>query len=456
MTKVKNIAILGAGESGLGAAMLGRKLGMEVLVSDAGKIKETRKQELIKMGAAFEEGKHSKEAIFNADLIIKSPGIPNKVALIQELKSAGKSVVSEIEFAYAAEPTSRIIAITGSNGKTTTTSLIHHVLTEGGVDAGLGGNIGKSFARILTEEKKEVYVLELSSFQLDDIKTFRPEIAILLNITPDHLDRYNYDLSQYAHAKFQIGSKQQEEDHFIYNLDDNVSLGEINKHKLAGTKHAFASDSKEGANAWLEGKEAVLKNGQRFDLSHMNIQGKHNHMNALVAIMVAQMFSLSSASIQKALNSFAPIAHRMEVVPTQDGKTWVNDSKATNVDAVTYALDAVKAPTVWIAGGLDKGNEYELLDVSRVKSLIILGPNKDKLNAFYTGKIPQILFAKDMEETINIAAEVSEKGDTILLSPACSSFDIFENFEARGNQFRTLVMSHDVIIFEKSHMTNDQ
>ncbi|MFK7973233.1 MAG: UDP-N-acetylmuramoyl-L-alanine--D-glutamate ligase [Bacteroidia bacterium] len=439
MSKNLNIAILGAGESGLGAALLGQKLGMGVWVSDAGKIAPARKQELENNKLPFEEGQHTKEAFFEADLIIKSPGIPDKAPIIQELKAAGKKVVSEIEFAYTTNPALRIIAITGSNGKTTTTALIHHILEQAGMSVSVGGNIGNSFARLLTEANKEVYVLEISSFQLDDIDTFQPEIALLLNITPDHLDRYDYKLEQYAAAKFRIAMNQQEADRFIYNMDDAVTTQEMDKHTVKGQKLGFSADAKDTAKAWIEGNMLVLPSGSRFDFGTMHIKGQHNAMNAMAAVLVAKALGLNDEQIQSGLNSFEAIPHRMELVPTSDGKRWINDSKGTNVDAVMYALDAVKEPTVWIAGGIDKGNDYSLLDVSRVKSLIILGPNWQNLKAFFTDKITEIHYAADMPETIKLAESLSEKGDTILLSPACSSFDIFDNYAARGDQFRNQV-----------------
>lgn len=435
-----NIAILGAGESGVGAALLGKKLGMQVWLSDGGKIAEERVNELKQNNLPYEEGGHTKESFFDADIIVKSPGIPDSAAIVKELRARDKKLISEIEFAYAARPELDVIAITGSNGKTTTTALIHHLLNEGGLEAGLGGNIGKSFARVLSENGKSTYVVEVSSFQLDDVDSFRPKVAVLTNITSDHLDRYDYRLENYAAAKFRIAARQEASDKFIYNMDDPVTMGEMWKHTVNARKCAFSATKKPGAMAWLEEDEAVLLTGYRFDLSKMRLQGKHNRMNALAAIIAARHMGVRPEAIQRGLNSFTAIEHRMELVPTEDGKTWINDSKGTNVDAVIYALDAVKTATVWIAGGLDKGNDYSLLDVSRVKTLIILGPNKDKLLDFYTGKIETILLANDMEEAVSQAREASETGDTILLSPACSSFDIFKNFEERGMQFKRFVM----------------
>jgi UDP-N-acetylmuramoylalanine--D-glutamate ligase len=437
-----NIAILGAGESGVGAALLGKKLGMKVWLSDGGKIADERIAEIKENNLPYEEGGHTKESFFDADVIIKSPGIPDTAAIVQELRAQDKKLISEIEFAYTAKPELDVIAITGSNGKTTTTALIHHLLNEGGLDAGLGGNIGKSFARLLSENGRTRYVVEVSSFQLDDVESFRPRVAVLTNITSDHLDRYDYRLERYAAAKFRIAARQDISDKFIYNMDDPVTMGEMWKHPVNARKCAFSATNKPGAMAWLEGDEAVLRTGYRFDLSEMRLQGRHNRMNALAAILAARHMGVKPEAIQEGLNSFTAIEHRMELVPTKDGKTWINDSKGTNVDAVIYALDAVKTPTIWIAGGLDKGNDYSLLDVSRVKTLIILGPNKDKLQDFYSGKIDNILLAKDMEEAVKQAQEASEKGDTILLSPACSSFDIFKNFEERGRQFKEFIMKN--------------
>lgn len=431
------IVILGAGESGIGAALLAKKIGAEVWVSDGGTIKEKYKTTLVEHQLPFEEGKHSIEKFFDADVIIKSPGIPPTAEVVQTLREAGKSIISEIEFAYRHAKGS-IIAITGSNGKTTTTALIYHLLNEAGKSVAVGGNIGKSFARILAEETQpsDLYVLEVSSFQLDDIQDFKPDVAVLVNITADHLDRYQWDMAKYAAAKFRIAMNQAPSDAFVYCVDDPVTMGEIWKHEPKAERLGFSLEQKPGSLIWMEKQEIVAGYKFRVDYRDMQLKGKHNAFNVMAAILVAKRLGVTDEAVRAALPSFGAIEHRMEPVATIDGVLYINDSKATNVDSTFYALKSMETPTVWIAGGLDKGNEYGILDISKVKALVILGPNKDKLLEAFSGKIETIGLAEDMPAAIKLSQQLAEPGDTVLLAPACSSFDIFENFEARGRIFK--------------------
>lgn len=440
---MKKIVVLGAGESGVGAALLGKKIGAEVIVSDGGKIKEKYRNILVENDIPFEEGKHTIESFFDANVIIKSPGIPSSVPLIRELVAAGKQIISEIEFA-SRHTDIPIIAITGSNGKTTTTAWIHHLLETGGVKAALGGNIGKSFASLLAEGVDcEVFVLEISSFQLDDVDQFRPSIAVLTNITADHLDRYDYSMEKYAAAKFRIAMNQLPSDAFIYHVADPVTAGEMWKHQVNASRLGFALEQRPDALAWVT--EGQLVAGYKFQLpvEELGLKGPHNVLNAMAAMLAAKRMGVADEAIIKGLKDFQAIEHRMEPVATINGVHYINDSKATNIDSVIYSLQSVEGPIVWIAGGLDKGNEYNLLDTSAVKALVILGPNKEKLLKTYTGKM-MISEAENMAEAIQQASAFAESGDTVLLAPACSSFDIFQNFEDRGRQFK-----HEVLKMSK-------
>lgn len=436
---MNKIVVLGAGESGVGAALLGKKIGAEVLVSDAGKIQEKYRNILIENEIPFEEGKHTIESFFDATVIIKSPGIPSKVPVIQVLKEAGKEIISEIEFASRHTDTP-IIAITGSNGKTTTTAWIHHLLVTGGINAALGGNIGKSFAGLVAEGVEcEVFVLEVSSFQLDDIVQFRPDIAVLTNITADHLDRYDYSMEKYAAAKFRIAMNQRPEDAFVYYPADMVTQGELWKHSIKASRLGFALEQRPDVLIWA--KENRMVAGYKFELpiAELGLKGPHNVLNAMAATLVAKRMKVSDEAIIKGLKDFQAIEHRMEPVATINDVLYINDSKATNIDSVIYSLKSVEGPIVWIAGGLDKGNDYSLLDTSAVKALVILGPNKDKLKATYQDQM-MISEAENMAQAIEQATAFASAGDTVLLAPACSSFDIFQNFEDRGRQFKAEVL----------------
>lgn len=436
MKMERETIILGAGESGVGAALLAQRLGRRVFVSDAGQPADRFLQELLEAGIEYEAGGHDQVRILEAALVIKSPGIPDKVALIQALRAKGVEVISEIEYAFRAlSGNCKVVAITGSNGKTTTTSLTYHLLQKGGLDVAVGGNIGSSFARMLATEQPlpACVVLELSSFQLDGVTSFRADIGALLNITPDHLDRYDYRLDLYAASKFRIGAFQQAGDKFLYYQEDPITMQYMPSHPVGGQPIGI-SQGQIAAN-----KQLLTSQGQAFSLATGKLRGQHNALNALFAIRIAQELGLSAAAIQLGLDSFQPVPHRMEEVLEWKGVCYINDSKATNVDAVFYALDAVQTPMVWIAGGTDKGNDYTpLLAVAaeKVHTLVCLGLDNEKLKATFTSIIPCVVEAASMAEALFKAHYFAQAGDTVLLSPACASFDLFKNYIDRGEQFR--------------------
>ncbi|MCB0565641.1 MAG: UDP-N-acetylmuramoyl-L-alanine--D-glutamate ligase [Phaeodactylibacter sp.] len=430
------LTILGAGESGIGAALLAKKHGHDVFVSDRGAIKETYKRELEDNGIAYEEQQHSWDRIARADEVVKSPGIPDRVPIIKELVSKGIPVISEIEFA-GRYTTAKLIGITGSNGKTTTTRLAHHLLTTAGFEVGMAGNVGKSFARSLSEEQHfSCYVLELSSFQLDGIRAFRPDIAMLLNITPDHLDRYEYQMQNYINSKFRIAMNQLPEDVFLYNAEDENIGAYMQTHSLKPRLHPISSQMIE--------ENGLQVGGSTFDMGECSLRGRHNLRNALFAIGAAKLWGAEDEALQRGLNTFASVEHRMERVAVIDEVEYINDSKATNVDAVYYALEAMDKPVVWIAGGQDKGNDYgPLLEVvkSKVRALICLGVDNQKLLDTFTGIAGIIAEARSAEAAVTQAAGLARPGDAVLLSPACASFDLFKNYEDRGKQFKEAVWS---------------
>lgn len=429
-----NTVVLGAGESGVGAALLAKHLGHEVFVSDKGKISEKYKIELEKNAIPNEEGKHTLERILQADQVIKSPGIPDRVPLIQELMKQGIPVISEIEFA-GRHSTGSIIGITGSNGKTTTTKLTYHLLKSAGFDVAMGGNIGYSFARLVLEGQNDYYVLELSSFQLDGIRDFRPDISILLNITPDHLDRYDYKMEKYIASKFRIIRNQAKGDLFIYNGQDQNILNYLHERTIAPTT-AVMTDKMIDANS-------INVENARFDMTHSSLKGQHNYFNALCAVQAALHLQADVERIQEALNSFVNAPHRLESVATIDGVEYINDSKATNVDAVYYALHAMKKPVIWIVGGTDKGNDYEpiiSLVEEKVKAVICMGVDNQNLLETFSSKVKIIEETKSATEAVERASVYGEEGDVVLLSPACASFDLFKNYIDRGDQFRAAVL----------------
>jgi len=426
--------ILGAGESGVGAALLAKQEGYTVFVSDYGKIKENFRRELEENQILFEENKHTNESIFDADCIIKSPGIPDTVAIIQESLKREIPVISEIEFA-AKLCKGKIIAITGSNGKTTTTKLIYHLLHKAGLSVGIGGNVGFSFARLLTQEKqKDCYVLELSSFQLDNCYDFRPQISVLLNITADHMDRYEYKIENYVASKFRIIQKQQDSDIFIYNEADENIKSYLNKQPV-GMNTIPVSDK------FFENKTIRTRENQ-YSLKGTNLKGPHNAFNASCALLVAEEMGVSPKVAQEALKTFVNAPHRLEFVAEINGVDYINDSKATNVDSVYYGLLAMEKPLVWIAGGIDKGNDYSSiipLVKDKVKAMVCLGADNEKLLKEFLPLVRIIKETQNVTEAIELAASFAEPGMTVLLSPACSSFDLFENYEKRGELFKEAV-----------------
>ncbi|MBK6932350.1 MAG: UDP-N-acetylmuramoyl-L-alanine--D-glutamate ligase [Saprospirales bacterium] len=451
MSKTKRIVILGAGESGTSAALLAKWLGYAVFVSDSSPIKPAFKTELEEQDIPYEEGQHSLDKILDAREIIKSPGIPEKAAVLQAVRAKGVPVIGEIEFAWRHKPAStQVVAITGSNGKTTTTGLIYHLLQTAGLNVAVGGNIGKAFARVVLDDLRsgntgvrlltnpKWYVLEISSFQLEDIDRFRPKIAVLLNITPDHLDRYEYKIENYARAKFRINKNQKRGDIFLFNGADPVIAGYRSRHTLAPARPVAVRKS-----AY---KNAVIRIGRRhhFAMEATRLRGPHNFFNTDCAIRVALALGAQPADIQRGLNTFLPPAHRLEVLASVNGVTYINDSKATNVDAVYYALQAMEHPTIWIVGGQDKGNDYApLLALVRkkVKAIVCLGLDNSKIIAAFSKMKKPFVETRSAAEAVQEATALAVPGDTVLLSPACASFDLFKNYEDRGEQFKASVLN---------------
>lgn len=438
---MKRLVVLGGGESGVGTAILAKKENFEVFLSDMGQIKDKYKQLLEDHGVAYEEGQHTEDLILNADEIMKSPGIPKKVALIQKLEAKGVSIISEIEFA-SRYTDAKIIAITGSNGKTTTTSLMFHILKQAGLNVGLGGNIGKSFAKSVAEDNFDYYVLEVSSFQLDDIKTdFKPYVAILLNITPDHLDQYNYQFDLYAKAKFRITENQDENDYFIYNLDDPKTMEMIDQMNIRAHRKPFTMmDATNEAYANNELFRVSDSNGDFTMLvNDLGLIGKHNVSNSLAAAVAAKIIEINNEDLKKSLSDFKSVEHRLEPVLTIGGIDFVNDSKATNVNATYYALESMTKPIVWIVGGTDKGNDYsEVLPFvkKKVKAIVCLGVDNAKIIDFFSPYIDTIVETNNMKDCVAKSYQLATKGETVLLSPACASFDLFNGYEDRGDQFK--------------------
>jgi len=441
----KKIAILGAGESGTGAAVLAKKQGFRVWLSDSGKIKEKYKNVLSHYEIAFEEGKHSEEKILDADEAIISPGIPLTASLIKKIRENLIPIISEIEFA-ARFTKARKICITGSNGKTTTTLLIYHILKNAGIHVGLAGNVGASFAMQVATNEFDWYVLEISSFQLDSTFDFKADIAVLTNITPDHLDRYDYKFENYIESKFRIARNQTQKDAFIYCLDDEVSAGEVSKRTLKA--RIYTTTCQPGnttANAYcFENKIHINLNNNPFimTLEELALQGKHNVYNSMAASIASKLVDIRSESIRQSLSAFENVPHRLEFVARIHGIDFINDSKATNVNSVWYALETAAAPVIWIAGGLDKGNDYTKLEelvAQKVKAIICLGVDNRKLIALFADKVEAIYETQSAEQAVLTAYTIGKKGDTVLLSPACASYDLFESYEERGDKFKQAV-----------------
>ena len=438
------LVILGGGESGVGTAILGKKEGFEVFVSDKGEIKEKYRKVLEHFGIEWESGQHTEEKILNADVVMKSPGIPDKVPLVKELVAKGVPVISEIEFA-SRYTDAMIIGITGSNGKTTTTMMTYHLLKEGGLNVGMAGNIGDSYAKMVAEEDFEQYVLEISSFQLDGIVDFKPHVAVITNITPDHLDRYEYKFENYIASKFRIAMNQDENDYLIYDADDEVLVDWLKKHPVKSKLVPFTLKGKVDEGAWLENETIKIKlEHKTLEMSTdiLALEGQHNVKNTMAASMAALLVKVRKETIRQSIQSFQGAPHRLEKVLKINHVEYINDSKATNVNATFYALDGIKKPIVWIVGGVDKGNDYaELMPLVRekVKAIVCLGMDNTKLIDAFGNVIDLMVETYSMEEAVKVAYKIAERGDAVLLSPACASFDLFENYEDRGNQFKNAV-----------------
>jgi len=439
------LVILGAGESGVGAAILGKQKQYEVFVSDSGNIAENYKNVLLHHNISFEEGKHSKAIIFEADLVVKSPGIPETVGIIKEIKNREISIISEIEFA-SKFCNSVVVGITGSNGKTTTTMLVHHILKNEQFNVGMGGNIGSSFAQQIAEDNVDYQVLELSSFQLDGIEKFKPHIAIITNITPDHLDRYDYNFKNYINSKFRITKNQGENDFLIYDTDDEVINTWLKNNTIKAKPLPFSVEKEVKEGVFLRDNNIIIKynniENSIMSISTLALKGKHNTKNAMAAAMAASLLKVRQNTIRESLEDFEGAEHRLESILKINGVQYINDSKATNVNATFYALDSMQTPTVWIVGGVDKGNDYlELMSLVRekVKAIICLGVDNQKIVQTFYNVVDLVVETAGAEEAVKVAYKIAEKGDTVLLSPACASFDLFNNYEDRGNQFKQAV-----------------
>lgn len=446
MSKKGKIVVLGAGESGLGSAVLAMKHGYEVFVSDNGPIKEAYRDEFIRRGIPFEENKHTIEKISDATEVIKSPGIPENAPLIQQYLSNGVPVVSEIEFA-GRYTDAKTICITGTNGKTTTTLLTYHILQKAGLNVGLAGNVGKSFALQVAESQRDYYVIELSSFQLDGMFEFRSDISVLLNITPDHLDRYDYQLSRYVDSKFRIINNQRSTDSVIWCADDPILSAEFQKRNIVPSSYPFSISAIEGMAAYMQNETLIIKTqNQTLDMSIYNLalQGKHNLYNTMAAGIAARILDIRKDVVRESFSDFKNAEHRLEHVMTVHGIEFVNDSKATNVNSAWYALECMQKPVIWIAGGVDKGNDYSALrDLvqSKVKAIVCMGKENRKIHEAFSDIIPDIIDAESATEAVKLSYERGKKGDVVLLSPACASFDLFKNYEDRGWQFKSAVRS---------------
>jgi UDP-N-acetylmuramoylalanine--D-glutamate ligase len=440
----QKLVILGSGESGTGAAILGVQQGFEVFVSDKGSISPKYLKELEARGIPFESGTHSEEHIMSADLVVKSPGIPDKTPLIQQLKAAGIPVISEIEFGWR-YCQGKVIAITGSNGKTTTTSLVHHILKKEAWDVALGGNIGKSFARLVAESPAEWYVLEVSSFQLDGCITFRPHLAILTNITEDHLDRYEYRFELYIRSKFSIAAAQTSSDYFIYNIDDPVTMNYLAQAQIQAQLVPISRAQPVSFGGSIQNGQLIIQTDKdpfTMTIQDFALPGIHNSYNSMAAGVAAKLIGVRKETIRESLEDFKGIEHRLEPVASVRGVRFINDSKATNVNSSWYALEEQTSNVVWIVGGVDKGNDYTILkDLARekVKAIICLGLDNDKLHKAFSEEVGYIVDANSMQAAVQMAFNISEPGDVVLLSPACASFDLFDNYEDRGNQFKRYV-----------------
>jgi len=438
------VVVLGGAESGVGAAVLAKVKGFDVFLSDKGQIKEEYAAQLKKWEIPFEQGQHTEELILNADEVVKSPGIPGTVPMVQKIREKGIRVVSEIEFASRYDSAKKI-CITGSNGKTTTTSLIYYLLQNAGLNVGLGGNIGKSYAYQVATEHFDYYVLEISSFQLDDIYDFRPDIAIITNITPDHLDRYDHKMENYVAAKFKITQNLRSDDCFIFDTDDEITVGHLSKIVLRCKMLPFSQEKEVKQGAFLKDDKMVLRYDKEetdIFLQDLALGGKHNIYNSMAAALAAKAAGIENEVIRTSLSTFQPIEHRLEPVLSIKDVLYINDSKATNVDSAWYALECQKRPVVWIVGGKDKGNDYSVLNYlvkEKVKAIVCLGVDNAKIHAAFEGMVGTIVDALSAKEAVEKSAALAKAGDVVLLSPCCASFDLFKNYEDRGEQFKAAV-----------------
>jgi len=439
------MVILGGGESGAGAALLAKMHGYNVFLSDNGSLKDVYKQELRAKQIPFEEGGHTPELVLAADEVVKSPGIPEKNELVKKIRARGIPIISEIELAFRYKGDSKIVAITGSNGKTTTTSLLYHICRHAGLDAALVGNIGYSFAKQVAEDPKPWYILEISSFQLDDIKTFRPEVAILTNITEDHLDRYDYKFENYIASKFRIAMNQTKDDYFIYCADDPVTTKYMQQFAINSNPLPFTMQQQPGNGGFIKNGQMIIEaNNERVTMSIYDfaLKGKHNQYNTMAAGIAAATLGLRKDKIREAIESFETLEHRMEHVSNVRGVEFINDSKATNVNSTWYALESMEKPTILILGGVDKGNDYSLLlDLvkEKVKAIVCMGTDNRKIHEAFGKDVELIVNTSSAAEAVQAAFHFAEKGDVVLLSPACASFDLFKNYEDRGRQFKEAV-----------------
>jgi len=441
----KRMVILGGGESGVGAALLAKQKGYDVFLSDGSSLKKEYRNELTEAGIAFEEGQHAEDLILNADEVMKSPGIPEKAAIVKMIRAKGIPVISEVELAYRYKGNSKIIAITGSNGKTTTTALTFHICKEAGLDAALVGNIGDSFAKQVALDPRPLYVVEVSSFQLDDIETFRPDIAILTNITEDHLDRYEYKFENYIRSKFRITMNQQANDTFIYCADDEVTLKYLTEFHIKSNQLPISMKRDLPNGAFIKDGDMYVRTGQDFttmSVFDFALKGKHNQYNTMAACVAAATMDIRKDKIRDAVQNFHSLEHRGEHVATVRGVEFINDSKATNVNSTWYALESMTRPTILILGGVDKGNDYSLiadLVKEKVKAIICLGTDNSKIHEAFENMVGTIVNTNNALDAVHAAFHFAEKGDVVLLSPACASFDLFKNYEDRGTQFKQAV-----------------
>jgi UDP-N-acetylmuramoylalanine--D-glutamate ligase len=441
----KRIVILGAGESGIGTAILAQQKGYDVFVTDGGSIKENYRNDLVNGGIEFEEGKHSEEKILNADVVMKSPGIPEKNELVKKIRAKGIEIISEIEFAYRYKGDSKIIAITGSNGKTTSTAMTYHICKLAGEDCAMVGNIGFSFARQVAEDPKKLYVIEVSSFQLDDIKTFKPDVAMITNITEDHLDRYEYDVNNYIRSKFRIIENQDKNDVIVYNMDDPTTIDYIRNHSIKPKQAPITMSKELPEGAYLSNAKMHLKwkgEEMQMNVEDFAVKGKHNQYNSMAASMAGTAVGIRKEKIREALQTFESLEHRMEPVGVIKGVEFVNDSKATNVNSTWYALESMTKPVILILGGVDKGNDYEPMKElvkEKVKAIVCMGTENRKIHEAFGDIVSLMVNTESAKDAVESAFHFADKGDVVLLSPACASFDLFKNYEDRGMQFKQAV-----------------